>query len=189
MAGAILGVAGFGYLGRGDGERMKLRIIITGGTFDKHYDEIRGTLGFKDTHLPEILTAVRCTLPVELEINQLIDSLEMRSSNRERILASCRAAAEEHIVITHGTDTMVETARVLGEAGLKKTIVLTGAMVPYAVNGSDAMFNLGCSIAAVQVLDHGVYIAMNGRVFDWDNVVKIREKGIFEERQSTHNGD
>ncbi|HUZ17550.1 MAG TPA: asparaginase domain-containing protein [Spirochaetia bacterium] len=159
---------------------MKLRIIITGGTFDKHYDEIKGTLGFKDTHLPEILTAVRCTIPIELEINQLIDSLEMHSSNRERILASCRAAPEERIVITHGTDTMVETARVLGEARLEKTIVLTGAMVPYAVTGSDAMFNLGCSVAAVQLLRHGVYIAMSGRVFDWDNVVKVRERGVFE---------
>ncbi len=160
---------------------MKLRIIITGGTFDKHYDEIRGTLGFKDSHLPEILKSVRCTLPVELEINQLVDSLEMRSSNRQKILTSCKEAEEERIVITHGTDTMVETARILGEARLEKTIVLTGAMIPYAVSGSDAVFNLGCSIAAVQLLAHGVYITMNGRIFDWDKVIKIREKGVFEE--------
>lgn len=164
---------------------MKLRIIITGGTFDKHYDEIQGTLGFRDTHLPEILKSVRCALPVELEINQLIDSLEMRSSNRRRILASCRAAVEERIIITHGTDTMAETARVLGEAALEKTIVLTGAMIPYAVSGSDAVFNLGCSVAAVQLLPHGVYITMNGRIFEWDNVRKIREKGVFETRDET----
>ena len=160
---------------------MKLRIIITGGTFDKQYDAIKGTLGFKDSHLPGILHAVRCTVPVELEINQLIDSLEMRPANRQRILDSCRKAEESHIVITHGTDTMVETARVLGETHLEKTIVLTGALVPYEVTGSDAVFNLGCSIAAVQLLPSGVYIAMNGRIFDWDRVRKNREAGTFEE--------
>lgn len=159
---------------------MKIRIIITGGTFDKQYDEIKGTLGFKDTHLPEILHAVRCTLGIEMEINQLIDSLEMRPPNRQKILTSCRRAPEEHIVITHGTDTMVETAQVLGKARLEKTIVLTGAMVPYAVSGSDAVFNLGCSIAAVQLLPHGVFVSMNGRIFDWDNVIKIRDRGVFE---------
>ena len=125
---------------------------------------------------------MRCAVPIELELNQLIDSLNMHTSNRLRVLESCRRAAEEKIVITHGTDTMVETATVLGEAGLAKTIVLTGAMVPYIFNNSDAVFNLGCAVTAVQVLPHGVYIAMNGRVFDWDRVRKNRELGVFEEK-------
>jgi L-asparaginase len=160
---------------------MGIRIIITGGTFDKIYDEIRGSLTFKDTHLPEILAFVRCAVPIELELNQLIDSLDMRDSNRLRVLESCRAAPEGRIVITHGTDTMVETAGVLGAAVLAKTIVLTGAMVPFAVTGSDAVFNLGCAVTAVQALPRGVYLTMNGRIFSWDNVRKNREKGVFEE--------
>jgi L-asparaginase len=160
---------------------MTIRIIITGGTFDKHYDEIRGSLTFKETHLPEILKFVRCAVPIEVELNQLIDSLDMHTSNRLRILESCRRAKEERIVITHGTDTMVETAAVLGEQGLGKTIVLTGAMVPYIFNNSDAVFNLGCAVTAVQILPHGVYLAMNGRVFRWDRVRKNRELGVFEE--------
>ncbi len=161
---------------------MAIRIIITGGTFDKHYDEIRGSLTFKDSHLPEILKFVRCSVPIELELNQLIDSLDMHTANRLRILESCRRAPEEMIVITHGTDTMVETAAVLGEARLSKTIVLTGAMVPYIFNNSDAVFNLGCAITAVQVLPHGVHVVMNGRVFGWDNVRKNKELGVFEEK-------
>ncbi len=162
---------------------MSIRIIITGGTFDKHYDEIRGNLTFKDSHLPEILTFVRCTVPIELELNQLIDSLDMHESNRLRVLESCRRAPEGQIVVTHGTDTMVETAAVLGAAGLDKTIVMTGAMVPYIFNNSDAVFNLGCAISAVQVLPRGVYISMNGRVFGWDRVRKNRELGVFKETE------
>jgi L-asparaginase len=158
---------------------MSIRIIITGGTFDKHYDEIKGTLTFKDSHLPEILKQVRTTVPVKLEINQLIDSLDMQMSNRLSILESCRKAPERDIIIIHGTDTMAETARVLGEQKLKKCIVLTGAMVPYAISGSDAIFNLGCSVTAVQLLDEGVYVVMNGRVFPWDRVQKNRELGVF----------
>ena len=161
---------------------MIIRIIITGGTFDKQYDEIRGKLTFKDTHLPEILTFVRCTVPIEVELNQLIDSLDMQTANRLQVLESCRRAPEEHIVITHGTDTMVETAEVLGGARLGKTIVLTGAMVPYVFAGSDAVFNLGCAVTAVQLLPPGVYIAMNGRVFPWEKVQKNRERGVFEEK-------
>jgi L-asparaginase len=161
---------------------VSIRIIITGGTFDKHYDEIRGSLTFKDSHLPEILKFVRCSVPIELELNQLIDSLDMHSSNRLRVLESCRGAAEDRIIITHGTDTMVETAGVLGGAGLPKTIVLTGAMVPYVFSNSDAVFNLGCAVTAVQILPHGVFIVMNGRVFDWDKVWKNRELGVFEGR-------
>jgi L-asparaginase len=160
---------------------VTIRIIITGGTFDKHYDEIRGNLGFKDTHLPEILKFVRCAVPIECELNQLIDSLDMLTANRLQVLESCTRAPEERIVITHGTDTMVETAAVLGSAGLSKTIVLTGAMVPYIFNNSDAVFNLGCAVIAVQILPRGVYLAMNGRVFSWDKVRKNRELAVFEE--------
>ncbi len=160
---------------------MAIRVIVTGGTFDKHYDEIRGSLTFKDSHLPEILSFVRCTPAVELEINQLIDSLDMHNANRVQILESCTRAPEERIIITHGTDTMVETAAVLGAAGLAKTVVLTGAMVPYIFSNSDAVFNLGCAVTAVQLLPHGVFITMNGRVFPWDRVRKNREQGVFEE--------
>jgi L-asparaginase len=160
---------------------VTIRIIITGGTFDKHYDEIRGNLTFKDSHLPEILAFVRCTVPIELELNQLIDSLDMQASSRQQVLESCRRAPEDRIVITHGTDTMVETAEVLGKAGLAKTIVMTGAMVPYIFTNSDAVFNLGSAITAVQVLPPGVWITMSGRVFAWDRVRKNRDRGIFEE--------
>jgi L-asparaginase len=161
---------------------VTIRIIITGGTFDKHYDEIRVSLTFKDSHLPEILRFVRCTVPVEVELNQLIDSLDMQTANRMQILESCRRAAEEHVVITHGTDTMVETAEVIGRVGLSKTVVLTGAMVPFIFNNSDAVFNLGCAMTAVQLLPPGVYIVMNGAVFPWDDVKKNKEKGVFEKR-------
>ena len=163
---------------------MTIRIIITGGTFDKAYDEIRGSLTFRDTHLPEILKFVRCTVPIELELNQLIDSLDMQTANRLSILESCRRAAEERIVITHGTDTMAETAEVLGGAGLAKTIVMTGAMVPYVFSNSDAVFNLGCALMAVQLVPRGVYIAMNGRLFAWDRVRKNRELGVFDEKKN-----
>jgi L-asparaginase len=169
---------------------MKLRIIITGGTFDKQYDAIRGQMTFKDSHLPDIIAQVRCSLPIELEMNQLIDSLDMQDEYRQKVLAACVRASEELIVITHGTDTMAETAAVLGKAlseGLAgevglvgKRIVLTGAMVPYSVSGSDALFNLGAAIMAAQLVPPGVYIAMNGRCFPWDRVGKNRALGVFE---------
>lgn len=169
---------------------MALRIIITGGTFDKQYDAIRGQLTFKDTHLPDIIERVRCSLPIALESNQMVDSLDMQDENRQRVLAACRQADEELIVITHGTDTMAETAAVLGEAmsagedGANalagKRIVLTGAMVPYSVSGSDALFNLGCAVMASQLVEAGVYIAMNGRCFPWRKVKKNRALGVFE---------
>lgn len=166
---------------------MKLRIIITGGTFDKRYDAIRGQLTFQDSHLPDIIQQVRCSLSIELELNQLVDSLDMLDANRQKVLAACNAASEELIVITHGTDTMAETAAVLGRAlaagelGLKgKRIVLTGAMVPYSVSGSDALFNLGAAVMAAQLTAPGVYIVMNGRCFPWDKVQKNRAIGIFE---------
>jgi len=156
-----------------------IRVIVTGGTFDKHYDEIRGELTFKESHLPEILRLTRVTVPVEIELNQLIDSLQMQEANRRSVLDSCSSAAEERIIVTHGTDTMAETAKLLGPAGLPKTIVLTGAMIPYKVQGSDALFNFGTAFSAVQLLPQGVYIVMNGRAFRWDQVRKDREKGIF----------
>jgi L-asparaginase len=158
-----------------------IRIIVTGGTFDKHYDEIRGELTFKESHLPEILKLTRVTVPVEIEQDQLIDSLQMQDANRRSVLEACARAPETRIVITHGTDTMTETARVLGPAGLGKTIVLTGAMIPYKIQGSDALFNFGTAFTAVQLLPPGVWIVMNGRVFSWDKVRKNKALGVFEE--------
>lgn len=157
-----------------------MRIIVTGGTFDKQYDELRGELTFKDSHLPAILKQARITAPIVLEVNQLIDSLHMQDVNRQHILAACRAAPEAQIVIVHGTDTMALTASVVGQANLPKTIVLTGAMVPYAIMGSDSLFNLGFACAAAQLLPHGVYIAINGQFFTWDNVRKNTATGVFE---------
>lgn len=156
-----------------------VRLIITGGTFDKHYDEIKGELTFKDSHLPDIIKRVRITSPVELEIVQLIDSLQMTDEHRARILEVCRAAPESRIVITHGTDRMPETAKLLGPAALRKTIVLTGAMVPFQFSGSDALFNLGSAFMAARLLPPGVYIAMNGRSYAWDDVRKDFERGVF----------
>ncbi|MFZ1181323.1 MAG: asparaginase domain-containing protein [Herbaspirillum sp.] len=159
---------------------MTLRIIATGGTFDKHYDAITGRLGFAGSHLPEAIVRARLTIAATLEELPLLDSLDMQDIDRRRVLASCDRAEENAIVIIHGTDTMQDTARVLGAAQLAKTIVLTGAMIPYAIRGSDAQFNFGFACGVAQVLSHGVYVAMNGRVFAWDKVVKNRSAGIFE---------
>ena len=159
---------------------MSLRILATGGTFDKHYDELTGTLGFADSHLPAVLARTRMTIPVALEVLPLLDSLDMHDADRARVLAACQRADEAAIVIVHGTDTMRETAAVLGAAGLAKTVVLTGAMIPYAIANSDALFNLGCATAAAQILPPGVYVAMNGQVFSWDNVTKNRAAGVFQ---------
>jgi len=157
-----------------------IRVIVTGGTFDKHYDEIKGELTFRESNLPEILTRARVKVPVTVEMNQLIDSLQMQDENRASVLSSCRSSQEKRIIITHGTDTMTTTASLLGGAALDKTIVLTGAMVPYKVLDSDALFNFGTAFSAVQLLPRGVYIVMNGRVFSWDNVRKNRILGEFE---------
>ncbi len=162
---------------------MAIRVFITGGTFDKTYDEISGRLSFGDTHIHEMLQLGRCRLELAVRTLMMVDSLEMTDADRRLILENCRSAAEERIVITHGTDTMAETARVLGEAGLGKTIVLTGAMVPYAFGSSDGLFNLGSALSFVQALPHGVYVAMNGRHFPWDDVVKNRALGVFETRR------
>jgi L-asparaginase len=160
---------------------MGVRIIVTGGTFDKEYNELTGQLFFRKTHVPEMLALGRSRVPVEIEQVMMIDSLEMTDADRARIIARCRDAAEREIVITHGTDTMVETARALAAASLAtKTVVLTGAMVPYAFGSSDGLFNLGSAVSFVQVLPPGVYVAMNGKYFRWDQVRKNRETGYFE---------
>jgi L-asparaginase len=160
---------------------MPILIIVTGGTFDKEYDELGGRLYFKETHVPEMLARGRCRLDVAVETAMMIDSLELDDRGRAAIVERCRASAETAILITHGTDTMVETARALAEAGLDaKTIVLTGAMVPYAFGSSDGLFNLGSALSFVQVLPPGVYVAMNGRHFRWDQVRKNRAAGVFE---------
>ncbi len=159
---------------------MAIRLLITGGTFDKEYDERNGSLYFKDTHVHEMLRLGRCRLEVSVRTVMMVDSLDMTDADRTLILDTCRKTAEERIVVTHGTDTIAETARVLGEAGLPKTIVLTGAMIPWAFGSSDGLFNLGSALSFVQVLAHGVYVAMNGRYFNWDNVRKNRELGVFE---------
>jgi L-asparaginase len=159
---------------------MTLRLIATGGTFDKHYDELTGTLGFAESHLPAVIARTRMTVPVAVEVLPLLDSLDMKDEDRTRVLAACQAASEKAIVIIHGTDTMRETARVLGAAKLEKAIVLTGAMIPYEIANSDALFNLGFACGVAQTLPPDVYVAMNGQVFPWDNVTKNRAAGVFE---------
>jgi L-asparaginase len=166
------------------GERkatVAIRLLISGGTFDKEYDELTGTLFFKDTHIQEMLRLGRCRLDVAVRTVMMVDSLEMTDADREAILANCRQSPEKQIVVTHGTDTMVETARLLAAGAAEKTIVLTGAMVPYAFGSSDGLFNLGSALSFVQVLPPGVFIAMNGRCFRWDRVRKNTALGIFEE--------
>ncbi len=158
---------------------MAVRILITGGTFDKEYDEIQGRLYFKDSHMQEILALGRCRVDVEVRTLMLIDSLEMTEQDRNLIAENCLSVPESRIIITHGTDTMVDTARVLAGRVQDKTIVLTGAMIPFAFGSSDGLFNLGGAITAAQVLPPGVYIVMNGRVFNWDEVRKNRETGVF----------
>ncbi|PID79768.1 asparaginase [bacterium DOLZORAL124_64_63] len=160
---------------------QNIRLFITGGTFDKEYNERDGSLYFKDTHMRDILRLGRCLLDVEVRTLMMIDSLEMDDDDRHVILNQCIKCANERIVITHGTDTMETTARLLGENVQGKTLVLTGAMIPYAFGSSDGLFNLGSALAFAQSLPHGVYIAMNGRYFTWDNVRKNRDAGIFEE--------
>ncbi len=157
-----------------------IRLFVTGGTFDKEYDEIHGTLHFGATHLPEMLEMGRCRLDVQVRTLMMLDSLDMSESDRNQIAESCVKAPEPHIVITHGTDTMVETAKVLAGQVTGKTVVLTGAMIPIAFGSSDGLFNLGGALTAVQVLSPGVYIAMNGRVFPWHDVRKNKDTGVFE---------
>jgi L-asparaginase len=155
------------------------RVIVTGGTFDKRYDAIKGELTFTQTHLPALLEQARVKLPLAVDIRLLIDSLQMTDAHRQSVLEACREAPERSIVVVHGTDTMVQTAQVVGQAALGKTVVFTGAMVPYSVQGSDAAFNLGFALAAALTLPANAYVAMNARIFPWDDVLKDKVEGTF----------
>lgn len=159
---------------------MPIKILVTGGTFDKEYDMFNGSLYFRDTHIKEILELGRSLVDVRISTLMMVDSLEMTDEDRQLILFHCQRTKEDKIVITHGTDTMAETAKLLGEAKIDKTIVLTGAMIPYKFGSSDGLFNLGSSLAFVQSLPFGVYVSMNGMKFDWNNVQKNRKLGVFE---------
>lgn len=156
-----------------------IQIFITGGTLDKRYNELSGELSFPETQLPSMLKQARCTVEINTQQLMLKDSLKMTASDREEIKRNCIATNSEQIIITHGTDTMVETAKRLALSIKDKTIVLVGAMIPYTINHSDASFNLGCAVIAVQLLPAGIYITMNGKVFDWDQVAKDTQVGEF----------
>jgi L-asparaginase len=159
---------------------MPIRIFVTGGTFDKEYNELSGALAFDRTHVDHMLERGRCRLDVTIEVLMMVDSLDMHDAERARIVQACRSCEEQRVVITHGTDTLVETAQAIAAGVPHKTIVLTGAMVPYAFGSSDGLFNLGSALSFVQALPPGVYVAMNGRVFAWNNVRKNRTLGVFE---------
>jgi L-asparaginase len=163
---------------------MSIRIFITGGTFDKEYNELTGQLFFKDSHLPEMLELGRNLVPVEIRTLMMVDSLEMSDADRSLIAEHCSKSPEDKIIITHGTDTMADTAKVLAEKVTNKTVVLTGAMVPYKFGSSDGLFNLGSAMAFVQTLPAGVYVAMNGRCFHAGKVRKNKQTGEFEETVS-----
>jgi L-asparaginase len=160
---------------------MPIQIFITCGTFDKEYNELNGELFFKDTHLPEMLKLGRSRLELITETLMMIDSLDMTDADRVMIAAHCNNSTADKILITHGTDTMVETGKKLAELVTGKTVVLTGAMIPYKFGSSDGLFNLGSALAFVQALPQGVYVAMNGRYFNWDNVWKNKQSGEFAE--------
>ena len=160
---------------------MRIRLYVTGGTFDKEYNELTGTLFFKDTHVREVLQQGRCNLDIELRTLMMIDSTEMNETDREMIRKQCAESDTDRIVITHGTDTMEQTARHLGGSVPGKTIVLVGAMIPLTFGSSDGLFNLGSALAFAQTLPPGVYVAMNGRYFQCDRVRKNRATGLFEE--------
>jgi L-asparaginase len=160
---------------------MSIRIFITGGTFDKEYNELTGQLYFNDSHLPEMLDLGRNLVPVEVRTLMMVDSLEMTGDDRNLIAEHCKKSTQDKIIITHGTDTMVETAKLLAQKVQGKTIVITGAMIPYKFGSSDGLFNLGSALAFVQTLPYGVYVVMNGRYFNADNVRKNKETGVFEE--------
>jgi L-asparaginase len=164
-------------------EARTIKILVTGGTFDKQYDELRGRLSFGNTHVREMLDKGRCRVPVHIETLMMVDSLDMSDADRAQIVDGCRRASESRIVVTHGTDTMVETARAIAAADLDgKTVVLTGAMIPYAFGSSDGLFNLGSALSFAQALSPGVFVAMNGQCFRWDHVAKNRRTGVFESR-------
>ena len=160
---------------------MSIRIFITGGTFDKEYNELNGQLYFKDSHLSDLLEMGRSRVEVEIRTLMMVDSLEMTDEDRQLIAYQCNNCDETQIVITHGTDTMSDTAKMLAQEIKDKTIVLTGAMIPIKFGSSDGLFNLGSALAFAQTLPHGVYVAMNGRCFNWNNVRKNKQTGVFEE--------
>ena len=160
-----------------------IQILITGGTFDKSYNHISGDLYFKKTHIPEMLERSKCRLNVNVKTLMMIDSLEMTKKDIEKIIDECKKTKSSRIVITHGTDTMVKTAKKIAEKIKNKTIVLTGAMIPYAFgSSSDGFFNLGSALSFVQTLKNGIYIAINGQYFDYDKVEKNKLKGYFEKK-------
>src|SRR6266487_2305129 len=159
---------------------MAIRILATGGTFDKEYNERTGQLYFKDTHIAEMLRLGRSQVEVSIRTVMMTDSLEMTDADRNLIVQNCLQSAEDRIVITHGTDTMTETAAAVAGAVTGETVVLTGALIPYAFGSSDGLFNLGSALSFARVLPHGVYIAMNGQHFAWDRVRKNRDTGVFE---------
>lgn len=160
---------------------MTIKILVTGGTFDKEYNPLTGQLYFNHSHILEMLRLGRSRLHIDIKTIMMMDSLSMTEEDRKKIVEECRAAKEEKILITHGTDTMSETVKLLGQSITNKTIILTGAMVPYAFGSSDGLFNLGSALAFLQTLPHGVYISMNGKCFTWDNVRKNKQIGLFEE--------
>lgn len=165
-----------------------IQVFVTGGTFDKEYNYITGELYFKDTHLKDMFERGRCTLDIDVKTLMMIDSLEMTDADREIIIHNCKKTQAERVIITHGTDRMVHTARALAQQEMHKTIVLTGAMVPYAFGtSSDGFFNLGSALAFAQVLSPGVYICMNGRYFTWDAVEKDTSTGYFVDKKPALN--
>ena len=160
-----------------------IQILITGGTFDKSYNHISGDLFFEKTHIPEMLERSKCRLNVDVKTLMMIDSLEMTKKDIEKIIDECKKTKSSRIVITHGTDTMVNTAGKIAKKIKNKTIVLTGAMIPYAFgSSSDGFFNLGSALSFVQTLENGIYIAINGQYFDYDKVEKNKLKGYFEKK-------
>ena len=165
---------------------MSIRIFVTGGTFDKEYNELTGDLYFKDTHINEMLRLGRSNLDLAITTLMMIDSLDMNEAGRDAIAKACTETPEDRILITHGTDTMAVTAKILSEKISGKTIMLTGAMVPYKFGSSDGLFNLGSALAFVQTLPQGVYVAMNGKVFSGNNVRKNKDTGQFEEINPSH---
>jgi L-asparaginase len=157
-----------------------IKIFITGGTFDKEYNELNGSLYFKETHLYEMLDLGRCRLDLSIDTLMMKDSLDFTERDRKIIADACLATEEQRILITHGTDTMTITASYLAKHCPGKTIVLTGAMIPYKFGSSDGLFNLGSALAFVQILSPGVYIAMNGKIFEANKVIKNTDKAEFQ---------
>ena len=158
-----------------------IQILITGGTFDKSYNHISGDLFFEKTHIPEMLERSKCRLNVDVKTLMMIDSLEMTQKDIEKIIDECKKTKSSRIVITHGTDTMVQTAQTIKEhTSRDKVVVITGAMLPFSIKESDAMFNLGGAFIAAQTSEPGIWISMNGHIFKSDDVAKNKKKGIFE---------